>query len=130
MMHARTQDLVNHYMQDADGLAQRLIVPCPRVNQPTTVGLSYRDEWEIDRKTLQVQKKLGQGNFGEVWAGLWNATTPVAVKMLKPGQLRTLCVQTCTIDLEIFVYENLEGKFFRVKKISWVNVFTPNFFYT
>ena len=36
------QELIDHYMQDSDGLAQRLSVPCPRVNMPQTVGLSYR----------------------------------------------------------------------------------------
>ena len=41
----------------------------------------------------------------------------------------------CTVDLEIFVYENFQGKFFRVKIFSWVsctheNYFTRNFFYT
>ena len=121
-------------MQDADGLAQRLSQPCPRIDMPQTVGLSYkygkfyiiiiasssgpdiekqrrmglgvrlqcylylalllthlsllsrgRDEWEIDRSTLQFQKKLGAGNFGEVWSGMWNGTTPVAIKTLKPG---------------------------------------------
>ena len=46
---------------------------------------SYRDEWEIDRSTLQFQKKLGAGNFGEVWSGTWNGVTPVAIKILKPG---------------------------------------------
>lgn len=79
--------MVKHYMMEADGLAQRLSVPCPRVNQPSTIGLSYRDEWEIDRSTLQFNKKLGQGNFGEVWSGLWNETTPVAIKTLKPGNV-------------------------------------------
>ena len=45
-----------------------------------------RDEWEIDRSTLVFQKKLGQGNFGEVWSGIWNGTTPVAIKTLKAGK--------------------------------------------
>ncbi len=72
-------------MIGSDGLAQRLTVPCPRVNLPTTFGLSYRDEWEIDRKTLRFDRKLGQGNFGEVWSGLWNDTTSVAIKTLKAG---------------------------------------------
>ena len=45
----------------------------------------FRDEWEIDRSTLQFQKKLGAGNFGEVWSGMWNGTTPVAIKTLKTG---------------------------------------------
>jgi fyn-related kinase len=74
-------------MRDADGLAQRLTNPCPRVNQPSTIGLSYKDEWEIDRNTLEFKKKLGQGNFGEVWSGLWNGTTLVAIKTLKPGTM-------------------------------------------
>ena len=154
-------------MEDSDGLAQRLTMPCPRVNMPQTIGLSYRcvlcwgwggggggggglgreegrgrgrerereirrerdtihgyyisllrapsmlvcsiviiitlidcainyrDEWEIDRSTLQFQKKLGAGNFGEVWSGMWNGTTPVAIKTLKTGgyiHVMTLCV--------------------------------------
>ena len=44
-----------------------------------------RDEWEIERSTLKMEKKLGQGNFGEVWAGLWNGSTPIAIKILKSG---------------------------------------------
>lgn len=30
---------------------------------------------------------MGQGQFGEVWEGLWNNTTPVAIKTLKPGTM-------------------------------------------
>ena len=30
-------------------------------------------------------RRLGAGQFGEVWEGLWNKTTSVAVKTLKPG---------------------------------------------
>ena len=30
-------------------------------------------------------RKLGHGQFGEVWEGLWNNTTPVAIKSLKQG---------------------------------------------
>nr|AAT67596.1 Src tyrosine kinase 1 [Suberites domuncula] len=80
-------DLIEHYSRDSDGLAQRLTLPCPRADLPQTVGLSYRDEWEIDRSTLVFQKKLGQGNFGEVWSGVWNGTTPVAIKTLKTGTM-------------------------------------------
>lgn len=43
------------------------------------------DQWEIDRNSVQLLKRLGSGQFGEVWEGLWNNTTPVAVKTLKPG---------------------------------------------
>lgn len=56
--------------------------------------MSYntRDQWEIDRTSLKFVRKLGHGQFGEVWEGLWNNTTPVAIKTLKPGNSeRKLC---------------------------------------
>jgi len=58
-----------------------------QVQIPTTFDLSYKtvDQWEIDRQSLKLLKKLGSGQFGEVWEGLWNNTTPVAIKTLKPG---------------------------------------------
>lgn len=54
---------------------------------PQTGGLSYNtvDQWEIDRDSIKLLKKLGVGQFGEVFEGLWNNTTMVAVKTLKPG---------------------------------------------
>ncbi len=50
---------------------------------PTT---SYT-QWEISRETIRLQKKLGAGQFGEVWEGIWNGTTSVAVKTLKAGSM-------------------------------------------
>lgn len=59
------------------------------MEKPVTEGLSHRtrDQWEIDRSSLKFVRKLGQGQFGEVWEGLWNNTTPVAIKTLKPGTM-------------------------------------------
>ena len=34
-----------------------------------------------------MKRKLGSGQFGEVWEGLWNNQTPVAVKSLKEGSM-------------------------------------------
>jgi fyn-related kinase len=34
-----------------------------------------------------LAKKLGSGQFGDVWEGIWNGSTPVAVKTLKPGSM-------------------------------------------
>jgi len=34
-------------------------------------------------KNVQINEKLGSGNFGEVYKGTWNGTTPVALKKLK-----------------------------------------------
>lgn len=52
------------------GLACLLQYPCPRP-QPQKWDLSRetKDQWEIDRNTLSMNKKLGQGSFGEVWYG-------------------------------------------------------------
>lgn len=78
-------DLVVYYQQQADGLCVNLICPCVHSEKPQTAGLSRQanEEWEIDRNEITIVKKLGAGDFAEVWEGLWNHTTAVAVKMLK-----------------------------------------------
>ncbi|XP_017774543.1 PREDICTED: proto-oncogene tyrosine-protein kinase Src-like [Nicrophorus vespilloides] len=83
------QELVEHYSKDADGLCVNLCKPCVQVEKPQPEGLSHRtrDQWEIDRSSLKFQRKLGQGQFGEVWEGQWNNTTPVAIKTLKTGTM-------------------------------------------
>lgn len=43
------------------------------------------DHWEIPRSSVKLLKKLGAGQFGEVYEGIWNGRTSVAVKTLKPG---------------------------------------------
>ena len=59
---------------------------------PQTHGLSYNtvDQWEIDRNSIRLLRKLGAGQFGEVFEGVWNETTAVAVKTLKPGTQNNL----------------------------------------
>ncbi|XP_045599306.2 tyrosine-protein kinase Src42A isoform X1 [Procambarus clarkii] len=46
-------------------------------------GKSVQNEWEIDRTTIQMHKKLGSGQFGDVFLGRWNNETDVAVKTMK-----------------------------------------------
>jgi len=83
------QELVEHYSRDADGLCVNLRKPCVQIEKPVTADLSHntRDQWEIDRTSLKFVRKLGHGQFGEVWEGLWNNTTPVAIKTLKTGTM-------------------------------------------
>lgn len=82
-------ELVEHYSRDADGLCVNLRKPCSQVEKPQTVGLSYntKDQWEIPKSSLKLIRKIGHGQFGEVFEGLWNNTTPVAIKTLKPGTM-------------------------------------------
>ena len=101
------QGLINHYKQDSDGLAQRLSQPCVRFNQPVTKSLSYKDEWEIDRNSLQFDKKLGMSDFSEVWSGLWNNSTPVAIKTLKPGTMEVTDFAEEAQEMKKFHHPNL-----------------------
>ncbi|XP_078538043.1 tyrosine-protein kinase Fgr isoform X1 [Lissotriton helveticus] len=82
------QELVQHYTERAAGLCCRLVVPCHK-GMPKLADLSVKtkDVWEIPRESLQLMKKLGNGQFGEVWMGTWNGTTKVAVKTLKTGTM-------------------------------------------
>uniref|UniRef100_A0A3B4ZKA4 Tyrosine-protein kinase n=1 Tax=Stegastes partitus TaxID=144197 RepID=A0A3B4ZKA4_9TELE len=85
------KELVEYYSKQADGLCVRLGEPCVKMEAPQTHGLSYNtvDQWEIDRNSIKLLTKLGAGQFGEVFEGLWNGTTAVAVKTLKPGSMDT-----------------------------------------
>ncbi|MEE6528613.1 hypothetical protein FKM82_031141, partial [Ascaphus truei] len=68
-----------------DGLCHLLTQACDNL-KPQTLGLS-KDAWEISRDSISLDKKLGQGCFGDVWKGTWNGTTKVAVKTLKPSTM-------------------------------------------
>ncbi|XP_053123303.1 tyrosine-protein kinase Fgr isoform X2 [Hemicordylus capensis] len=79
------QQLVQHYIEFNDGLCHLLTEVCPNL-KPQTMGLS-KDAWEIMHESIHFDKKLGMGCFGDVWMGMWNGTTKVAVKTLKPGTM-------------------------------------------
>ncbi|XP_048842328.1 tyrosine-protein kinase Blk isoform X2 [Brienomyrus brachyistius] len=81
---ASLEELVKFYSRTAHGLCQRLTAPCKRMEprQPWA-----QDAWEIPRETLKMVKKLGSGQFGEVWMGYYKNSQKVAIKMLKEGSM-------------------------------------------
>ena len=84
-------ELVAHYREQSDGLCTILREACLIADKPQTAGLSKdaNNVWEIDRNSIRIIKKLGAGQFFEVWEGLWNNTTKVAVKTPRPGIMGT-----------------------------------------
>lgn len=80
--------LVMHYMDDKGILCHTLTAPCP-IPQPVLYDMSRetKDDWELDRKTIEFIAEVGQGHFGTVWKGTWNKNTFIAVKTLRPGSM-------------------------------------------
>ncbi|XP_034558039.1 tyrosine-protein kinase Lyn isoform X2 [Notolabrus celidotus] len=76
--------MIRHYHNKADGLCRKLERPCvkPQVQKPWD-----KDAWEISKESITMVKKLGAGQFGEVWMAFYKNTTKVAVKTLKPGTM-------------------------------------------
>ncbi|KAG5841599.1 hypothetical protein ANANG_G00168320 [Anguilla anguilla] len=78
--------MIKHYHKQADGLCRKLVKPCekPKAQKPWD-----KDAWEISKESIKMVKKLGAGQFGEVWMAFYNNNTKVAVKTLKPGTMST-----------------------------------------
>ncbi|XP_075032631.1 tyrosine-protein kinase HCK isoform X2 [Mixophyes fleayi] len=78
------QELVIYYQNNMDGLCQYLTTPCKtaRPEKPWE-----KDAWEVPRESLSLEKKLGAGQFGDVWLATYNGHTQVAVKTMKPGSM-------------------------------------------
>ena len=81
-MFGSLADLVAYYEKVADGLCVNLKKPCMRADGTSHITC---DLWEISHSSVTLVHKLGQGMFSEVFEGLWNTNTLVAVKTVKVG---------------------------------------------
>ncbi|XP_044516844.1 tyrosine-protein kinase Blk isoform X1 [Gracilinanus agilis] len=78
------RELVQHYSKKGDGLCQKLTMPCVILAPQTHWA---QDEWEVPRHSLKLVRKLGAGQFGEVWMGYYKNNIKVAIKTLKEGSM-------------------------------------------
>ncbi|KAI4881025.1 hypothetical protein NFI96_021795 [Prochilodus magdalenae] len=80
----KMDELIKYYQKQADGLCRRLSKACVK---PKADIQWDEDAWEVSKDNIRMVKRLGAGQFGEVWLAMYNNTTKVAVKTLKPGSM-------------------------------------------
>lgn len=95
---ATLAELVHHHSTVADGLVTTLHYPAPKCNKPTVYGVSpIHDKWEMERTDITMKHKLGGGQYGEVYVGVWKKyNLTVAVKTLKVGEGPAVITQFLT----------------------------------
>ncbi|KAL7987197.1 hypothetical protein Chor_006116 [Crotalus horridus] len=75
-----------------NGLCQRLRYPCKTLTPQIPWAA---DEWEIPRDAIKLIKKLGAGQFGEVWMAMMNHDV---IRHLEQGY-RIPCPELCPSNL-------------------------------
>uniref|UniRef100_A0A8C9PGG1 Tyrosine-protein kinase n=1 Tax=Spermophilus dauricus TaxID=99837 RepID=A0A8C9PGG1_SPEDA len=113
-------ELVHHHSTVADGLVTTLHYPAPKCNKPTVYGVSpIHDKWEMERTDITMKHKLGGGQYGEVYVGVWKKySLTVAVKTLKED----------TMEVEEFLKEAAVMK--EIKHPNLVQLLVPFVFFS
>lgn len=95
------QDLIAFHKINWKLLKGPLLQPC------NTQVLSLVDNWERPRSEFTLERKLGQGFFGEVYEGLWNGEERVAIKTFKQEDLNRSDMEKEIDALKSLCHRNL-----------------------
>ncbi|XP_055508615.1 protein-tyrosine kinase 6-like [Leucoraja erinacea] len=79
------KELVEYYKMNCLRPGLQLSIPCQQQHRPNIRDLFHLtvDNWERPRSEFTLTEKLGSGHFGKVYAGYWNDTVQVAIKMVE-----------------------------------------------
>lgn len=100
-------ELIHHHSIEPDGLTTTLLYPAAKLkNKPQLYSFSPvdvlndgADKWELDRCEIQMRLKLGSGQYGDVYEGVWlRYNKIVAVKTLKE---ENMCLQEFLAEASI-----------------------------
>lgn len=110
---ATLAELVHHHSTVADGLVTTLHYPAPKCNKPTVYGVSpIHDKWEMERTDITMKHKLGGGQYGEVYVGVWKKyNLTVAVKTLK---VRSHCHYLISLNFVV------ESGIVKISRFRWL----------
>ncbi|XP_012945499.1 tyrosine-protein kinase SRK2 [Aplysia californica] len=83
-------DLVKHYQDSVDGLCCKLASTCAKPRSLIwAMERGKEDEFVTTRSTLHLTRRLGGGQFAEVWLAKWQGATDVAVKIQNATKVTT-----------------------------------------
>ncbi|EDQ88932.1 uncharacterized protein MONBRDRAFT_44237 [Monosiga brevicollis MX1] len=83
-------ELIQHHQTRSDGLCSSLDHIAPKAHAKTIViGMDMEKKWELKRSEVILGDRLGGGNYGEVFKGIYNNKT-VAIKTIKEESMETV----------------------------------------
>ncbi|XP_045200038.2 tyrosine-protein kinase SRK2-like isoform X1 [Mercenaria mercenaria] len=81
-------ELVKHYSEAADGLCCKLTQVCGKPRSLSWASERGKDDdYTSLKETVQLTKRIGSGQFADVWLGKWHQRD-VAVKIQRPDTVK------------------------------------------